>query len=59
MTTQATRAVEAARTVAGYHFLVGLEAWSEDPGAMVVHVIDIWPTGLAPRVTTQCLLSFS
>lgn len=35
--------LEAARTVAGYHLLVGLDAWSEDPGAMVVHIIDIWP----------------
>lgn len=35
--------VEAARTVAGYHLLVGLDAWSDDPGAMVIHVIDIWP----------------
>lgn len=35
--------VEAARTVAGYHLLVGLDAWAADPGAMVVHVIDIWP----------------
>ena len=34
--------VEAARTVAGYHFLVGLDAWDEDPGAVVIHVIDIW-----------------
>lgn len=34
--------VEAARTVAGYHFLVGLDTWHEDPRAVVVHVIDIW-----------------
>ncbi len=34
--------VEAAPTVAGYHLLVGLDAWADDPGAMVVHVIDIW-----------------
>ncbi len=34
--------VEAARTVAGYHLLVGLDTWAEDPGALVVHVIDIW-----------------
>jgi len=35
--------VEAARTVAGYHLLVGLDAWADDPGAMVVHAIDVWP----------------
>ena len=35
--------VEAARTVAGHHLLVGLDTWSDDPGAVVVHVIDIWP----------------
>ncbi len=34
--------VDAARTVSGYHLLVGLDTWSEDPGAMVVHVIDVW-----------------
>lgn len=34
--------VEAARTVAGFHLLVGLDIWADDPGAMVVHVIDIW-----------------
>ncbi len=34
--------VEAARTVAGYHLPVGLDAWAEEAGAMVVHVIDIW-----------------
>ena len=35
--------VEAARTVAGYHLLVGLDTWADDPGALVIHVIDIWP----------------
>jgi hypothetical protein len=34
--------VEAARTVAGYHLLVGLDTWADVPGAMVVHLIDIW-----------------
>ena len=34
--------VEAARTVSGYHLIVGLDTWSDDPGAMVVHVIDVW-----------------
>ena len=34
--------VEAARTVGGFHLLVGLDTWSAEPGAMVVHVIDIW-----------------
>jgi hypothetical protein len=34
--------VAAARTVAGYHLLVGLDPWADDPGALVVHVIDIW-----------------
>lgn len=34
--------VEAARTVAGYHLLVGLDAWADDPGALVIHMIDIW-----------------
>ena len=35
--------VAAARTVAGYHLLVGLDTWSDQAGAMVVYVIDIWP----------------
>ncbi|MGF1597376.1 MAG: hypothetical protein ACFCVK_10690 [Acidimicrobiales bacterium] len=35
--------VGTARTVAGYHLLVGLDTWADDPGAVVVHVIDIWP----------------
>ena len=34
--------VDAARTVAGYHLLVGLDTWADEPSAMVVHVIDIW-----------------
>lgn len=34
--------VEAARTVAGYHLLVGLDTWADDPGAMVIHVVDVW-----------------
>ena len=34
--------VEAARTVAGYHLLVGLDTWADEPGAIVIHVIDIW-----------------
>lgn len=35
--------VEAARTVAGYHLLVGLDTWANEAGAIVVHVIDVWP----------------
>ena len=34
--------VESARTVAGFHLLVGLDPWADEPDAVVVHVIDIW-----------------
>lgn len=35
--------VETARTVAGYHLLIGLDTWADEADAMVIHVIDIWP----------------
>ena len=34
--------VDAARTVGGYHLLLGLDTWADEAAAVVVHVIDIW-----------------